>query len=245
MSDHTKQSVEVCFSPALYPNIITRGDFIVVVVDILRATTSMCAALQHGVKEIFPVGTLEEAIHWKKEGFYVAAERDGAILDFADFGNSPQDYTNGKAAGLTIVYSTTNGTHAISVAKNAPTLAIGAFVNITALTSWLIQENRKVVILCAGWKNMFAIEDAAFAGALTENLIQSESFTTACDSALAAMEIWNAAKQDPQKYLDKAMHRNRLRELKLDGMLDYAYSFDQTTVVPVLVDGKIVDINKQ
>jgi 2-phosphosulfolactate phosphatase len=115
---HTK-SVEVCFSPKLFPDIVTTADFTVVLVDILRATTTICTAVGNGAEAIIPVETLEEARRLKGEGFLVASEKDGVQLDFADFGNSAFSFTTEAIAGKTLVYCTTNGTKALHVAAGA------------------------------------------------------------------------------------------------------------------------------
>ena len=119
MTRHTKKTIEVCFSPQLYEFKLTKDDFITVIVDILRATTSICAAFDHGVRKIIPVAGIREAQEYKKKGYLVACERDGQVLDFADIGNSPSDFLVDDYKGKTIAYSTTNGTKAIKLARDA------------------------------------------------------------------------------------------------------------------------------
>src|SRR5674476_553968 len=122
------RSVEVCFSPGLFEDILTTGDFVVVLVDILRATTTICAAVGNGVEAIIPVASHEEARRLKSQGFLVASEQDGVQLDFADFGNSAFSFTRDAIGGKTLVYCTTNGTRALEFAKGASSIAIGAFI---------------------------------------------------------------------------------------------------------------------
>ena len=95
------------------------------------------------------------------------SEKDGVQLDFADFGNSAFSFTRDAIGGKTLVYCTTNGTRALEMAKSASSIAIGAFINISAVTEWLAGQQKNVVILCSGWKNKFCLEDTLFAGALT------------------------------------------------------------------------------
>ena len=102
-------NIEVCFSPTLFPSFRNSGA-IAVITDILRASSAIVTAFENGVERIIPVGTLEEAKEYKEKGFMVAAERDGIVRDFADFGNSPFNFTKEKVEGQEIVYSTTNGT---------------------------------------------------------------------------------------------------------------------------------------
>ena len=186
-TDECRHSIEVCFSPKLFSEIVIRENYIVVLVDILRATTSICAAFANGVKNIIPVATLEEAKMLKNQGFLVASEQDGKKLDFADFGNSAFNFSREAVEGKTVVYCTTNGTRALDIARKAAKIAMGAFINLQALTDWLVAEDKNVVILCSGWKNKFCLEDAIFAGALTEKLLDQSGFATHCDSAVGLL----------------------------------------------------------
>ncbi|MCX6252815.1 MAG: 2-phosphosulfolactate phosphatase [Bacteroidetes bacterium] len=236
-------TVEVCFSPKLFSDILTKDNFIIVLSDILRATTSVCAAFENGIKSIIPVASLDEARSLKEKGYMVASELDGKKLDFADFGNSAFGFTRDKIEGKTLVYCTTNGTRALEMAKTANTIAIGAFINITALKEWLLTKNEDVVILCSGWKNKFCLEDSLFAGALTEMLLQSGSYQSECDSAEASVDLWKAAKNDPISYIQKAAHRRRLANLGLDDVIPYSFTMDLTRVVPVFNGNEIININ--
>jgi 2-phosphosulfolactate phosphatase len=234
-----KPCVAVCFSPKLFPDILTKGDFTVVLVDILRATTTICAAVGNGVEAIIPVASVEEARRLKAEGFLVASEKDGIKLDFADFGNSAFSFTRDRVGGKTLVYCTTNGTRALEIAKSAGSIVIGAFINISALTEWLADRQKNVVILCSGWKNKFCLEDTLFAGALSGKLLETGLFQSDCDAAHAAMDLWQLAEGDVLEYIEKAAHRHRLKKLGLDDVIPYSFELDQVTVVPVF-DGKAI-----
>jgi len=236
-------TIEVCFTPKLYSEIITKENFIVVMVDILRASTSICAAFENGVEAIIPVASLDEAKRYKEKGYLVASEREGVVTGFADFGNSAFNFMTEEVKGKTIAYSTTNGTQAIELAKNAQGLVIGAFSNITVLGNWLIEQNSNVVILCAGWKNKFNLEDSIFAGALTEVLLKSPYFKIECDAAEAALDLWSLAKTNPLEYIQKAAHRARLKKLKLDDVLEYSFQSNTSNVVPMLINGVLKNVN--
>ena len=233
-------TIEVCFTPKLYSEIVTNNNFIVVMVDILRASTSICAAFANGVEAIIPVASLDEAKEYKAKGYLVASEREGIVTGFADFGNSAFNFMTEAVKGKTIAYSTTNGTQAIELAKNAEGLVIGAFSNITALSQWLINQHSNVVILCAGWKNKFNLEDSIFAGALIEQLLTSTDLKMDCDSAEAALDLWSIAKSNPLAYIQKAAHRERLRKLNLDDVLEFTFQLDTADVVPILKNGVLV-----
>ena len=171
----------------------------------------------------------------------MAAERDGYVLDFADFGNSPFNFTKEKVKGRTIVYSTTNGTGIINLASSAYRTAIGSFLNISALTRWLISQDRNVLLFCAGWKNRFNIEDTICAGAMARILMESNLYSTICDSTLAAIDLWSMANPDLQGYIDKAAQRTRLRDKKLDDCIEFCLSKDFTEKIPVMKNGILVD----
>ena len=234
------RNVEVCFSPGLFKDILTKDDFVVVLVDILRATTTICAAVENGVEAIIPVATHEEARQLKSEGFLVASEKDGVQVDFADFGNSAFSFTRGNVGGKTLVYCTTNGTRALGIASSrASSVVIGAFINISAVAEWLVGRKKHVVILCSGWKNKFCLEDTLFAGALTQRLLETGLFRAECDSAEASMDLWSLAKGDVLGYIEKAAQRDRLKKLGLDDVIPYSFERDRVRVVP-LFDGKAI-----
>ena len=233
------QSVEVCFSPKLYAHKLTKGEFVTVVVDILRATTSICAAFDHGVKEIIPVSGLEEARDMKERGFFVACERNGEVMDFADIGNSASDFIKDDLVGEQVVFSTTNGTKTINMARDAQKVLIGSFVNLQALADHLIREKENAVIFCAAWKNLFNLEDSVFAGALTE-LLLANGFTTVCDSAHGAIDLWHRARPNLKQYLSKSSHRNRLKHLVTDEDFSYTVGLNSTKVIPVLEGEKLI-----
>jgi 2-phosphosulfolactate phosphatase len=239
MTDQKTNMLEVCFSPALFATYEVK-DKIVVLVDILRATSTICTALFKGVKEIIPVATVEEARAYKEKGFMVAGERDGKVLDFADFGNSPFNFMNENVIGKSIVYSTTNGTAAIQMAKGCSFLIIGSYLNHQVLNDWLIKQNKDVIIFCSGWKNKFNLEDSLFAGALSESLLESGKFSTVCDSSLASIDLWKLAKNDLIRYIEKAAHRERLRKLGLDDVLEYCHTFNAAPVIPYQKNDSII-----
>jgi len=235
----SKRVIETCFSPALFkPE--ENHESIVVVIDILRASSAICTAFANGAAEIIPVAEVSEAKEYKSKGYLVAAERDGYVLDFADFGNSPFNFSAEKVNGKSIVYSTTNGTRVINLASASYLTVIGSFLNAGALTEWLSKQDRNVLLFCAGWKNRFNIEDTICAGALAENLINSGMFSTICDSTLAAIDLWSLAAKDPFGYIEKAAQRSRLRDKGLDDCIAFCLTKDFTDKIPVMKNGKLV-----
>ena len=235
-----KRKLEICLSPLLYEPEEHKGS-IVVIIDVLRATSAICTAFEHGAKSIIPVESVEEAMKYKERGFLVAAERDGFVLGFADFGNSPFNFTRERVEGKTIVYSTTNGTGIIKMADSASVIVIGSFLNITSLTGWLENQDKDVVLFCAGWKNRFNLEDTICAGAIAERLMETSLYSTICDSSLAALDLWTLAKDDLQGYIDKAAQRTRLRDKGLDDCILFCLTADYTDKIPVIKNGILVN----
>jgi len=227
-----KLTVDVCLSPQLY-SVYHKDDSIVVIIDILRATSAMCTAFEHGVEKMIPVATVEEATEYKKQGFMVGAERNGIALEGFDFGNSPYSYMKENIKGQTIVISTTNGTQAIDAARKAHQVVIGAFTNISALCDWLKKQNRNVLLLCSGWKNRFNLEDSLFAGAVTSILLETDLFKTG-DAALAVASLYDNAKSNPYKFLHNSSHAERLAAMGLKQDIKYCLQLDKTTAIPVL-----------
>jgi 2-phosphosulfolactate phosphatase len=234
-----RKRLETCFSPALFfPE--ENHESIVVVIDIFRASSAICTAFANGAAEIIPVAEVAEAREYKSKGYLVAAERDGFVLDFADFGNSPFNFSEDKVKGKSIVYSTTNGTRIINLASASYLTVIGSFLNEGALTDWLSKQGRDVLLFCAGWKNRFNIEDTICAGAIAEKLMQSGGFSTICDSTLAAMDLWSLAKKDLNDYIGKAAQRSRLRDKGLDDCIAFCLTTDYTKKIPVMKNGILV-----
>ncbi|MEN8229584.1 MAG: 2-phosphosulfolactate phosphatase [Bacteroidota bacterium] len=236
-----KQKIEVCYSPALFPY-YENHDAIVVVIDILRASSAIVTAFMNGAEQIIPVGTLEEAKAYKEKGYMVAAERDGIVRDFADFGNSPYNFTPERVRGNQIVYSTTNGTNAIQLASSGSQVLIGAYLNITALAKHIIGEGRDLLLFCAGWKNKFNLEDTLFAGALAEMVLADDRFHTICDATLGAIDLYDAAKEDMLGYIEKVAQRHRLKKNGLDDVIGYCHEFDRTELIPVLKEKQLLPL---
>jgi len=230
--------ITVCFTPVQF-SYYEHENCNAVVIDILRATTSICTAFMNGAKEVIPISTVDELKSHIDTEYLIAAERDGIQLDFADIGNSPHYFTKDVVDGKTIAYSTTNGTHTVNLAAQCHSAAIGAFINISALCRWLEAGERDVFLLCAGWKGRFNLEDSVFAGAVTQKLIDTGKFTTICDSALAAMDLWSLAKPDLMGYIKKVAQNERLRKINAADAIPYCLNIDMTNIVPIYQNGKL------
>ena len=216
----------------------------VVVIDVLRATSVIVHAISRGAMEIVPVITVDEAFRLAKTfpaGTTLLGGERGSrkILGF-DFGNSPFNYMGEHMKGKTIVLTTTNGTQAIEAAKDAYKIVIGSFLNIDALCEWLINENRNILLLCSGWKNKFNLEDAVFAGAVTDEISKRSDKYDFGDACLALKYLSQMAKKNPNKFLTESSHKERLAKLNLKEDVRYCLTPNQTKVIPVYKDGALV-----
>ena len=227
--------LEVVLTPALLPFHQVK-DKVVVVIDILRATTSICVAFKTGVTRILPVATPEEAQVFKDFDFVTAAERNAKKLDGFDLGNSPFEFENNLLKDRSIAITTTNGTKAIKLSKEAGASAIliGSFLNITALSQYLEKLNNKsVILLCAGWKDKFNLEDTLFAGALVNRL--ENVFEIDCDAALASKNLFEMAKDQLIDFVRKSSHAKRFgdHQSQFDDVA-YCMQLDTVNLVPEL-----------
>ena len=125
-------------------------------------------------------------------------------------------------------------------ASGSHDVVIGSYLNISALCRWIEEQDRKVIIVCAGWKNRFSLEDAVCAGAIAQRLLEGGRFATICDSVHAATDLWKAAREGLTEYIEKAAQRSRLREKGIDDCIGYCHTFDMTDAIPVLREGRIV-----
>jgi 2-phosphosulfolactate phosphatase len=236
-----QKKLEVCLTPALL-SLYDVEDYIVVIIDIFRATSSICYGIENGAEAIIPVSEVElcSAYGEKGLGYLLAAERNGEVVEGFDFGNSPFSYTKEKVAGKTIVLTTTNGTNALHLSRNAKRVVIGSFLNLTALCNWLKTQKENILLVCAGWKNNFNLEDTLFAGAVIEQLKEGEFKTD--DSAIAANDLYQHGKNDLNGYLAKTSHSERLKNLGIEADIAFCLNVDLTTAIPVLDGEKLVKL---
>ncbi|GAB6012176.1 2-phosphosulfolactate phosphatase [Viscerimonas tarda] len=237
--------IDVCFSPLLYPHYAGSNNLIVIVTDIFRATTTICAAFGNGASSIIPVRSMEEAKAYKEKGYLVGGERNVKRFEFGDFGNSPSEYTEERVGGQEIVFSTTNGTRAIDEAADCNCLIIGSFSNLSAIAGYCASQKKDVLVLCAGWKEKFNIEDSLFGGALVEKL-SATGYNANFDAAQVALSMWQEAKPDSLKYIQRSEHIKRLEAHGLTAVVEYCLAVDTANVLPVYnkTTKKITDILK-
>jgi len=220
--------LNVCLSPALIP-LFKVEDYIVVIIDIFRATSSICYGIDNGAEAIIPVSQVEECAAYAEKGldYLLAAERDGKVVE--------------GFAGKTIVLTTTNGTHALHLSRGAKKVVIGSFLNLTSLCNWLNSQNENFLLVCAGWKNNFNLEDTLFAGAVADQLKHSNFKLD--DAAIAANDLYQIGKYDINAYLKKTSHSERLKKLGIEKDIEFCLQVDLTTAIPVLDGEQLVRLS--
>lgn len=224
--------IEVCLTPALL-HLYDISNSIVVVIDVLRATSSIVYGIDNGANAIIPVAHVEDCLAYSGKGFLLAAERDGSVVEGYDFGNSPFSYTKEKVAGKTIVLTTTNGTKALHMAREtAHQVVIGSFLNLQTLCDWLKGQDKSVLLLCAGWKDQFNLEDTLFAGAVVAEL--RKDFTHFDDSSVAAEDLYQLARNDLRTYIRKSSHSYRLALLNIEEDVRFCLQLNICKAIPVL-----------
>lgn len=231
------KTIDVCLSPDLI-HLFEVKKKVVVVVDILRATSCMTTGMAYGVKSIKPFSSLEECRQMKDSGYYIAGERNGEKVDDFDLGNSPFDYMAPELKGNSVAVTTTNGTVAIEKSQEADEIVIGAFLNISAVAQYLREQEKDVLIFCAGWKGKVNMEDSLFAGALIEKL--QNDFANECDAPLIVQAAYQDMSHNLLALVQSSSHAKRLQRLNIYEDIEYCLKLDEYDVVPVIRNGEIV-----
>ena len=236
-----KLKIETCLTPVLLP-LYQIENSIAVIIDIFRATSSICYGIENGAEAIIPVAKVEECAAYREKGldYLLAAERNGEVVAGFDFGNSPFSYTKEKVLGKTVVLTTTNGTHALHLSIKAKKIVIGSFLNLSALCNWLKDQQENILLVCAGWKNNFNLEDTLFAGAVIDQL--KASGYQLDDPSIAANDLFQLGKNDLNLYLQKTAHSERLKKLGIEEDIKFCLQVDLTTAIPVLEGEKLVKL---
>ncbi|MCR4815863.1 MAG: 2-phosphosulfolactate phosphatase [Bacteroidales bacterium] len=226
-------NIELILSPTLYDGRQLRAGHDTVAVDILRATSALCAAFKAGASEVVPLSSLDPLPGFRERGFLIAAERNGEKLFGATCGNSPTEYLSMNLDGARLAYSTTNGTVSILRAVDSDNLYVGSFANISALSDTISRSRPdNLVILCSGWKGDPSIEDTLFGGALIARLIEGVQASLVNDAAMMSLDLWNLAGNAPLDFCRKATHVQRLMALGCEADIRWAFFADTCSFVP-------------
>ena len=240
-----KLKLDVCLSPVLIDN-YDLDNTSVVIIDIVRAGTTICTALEYGIEHIITLDEIEAVKKLKSEDYMTAGERGGDKLDGFDYGNSPISFMDRKLEGKKLAMTTTNGTLTIRMAEKAASkfnsveILIGAFVNITKLRTYLFTGSKNVLLVCSGWNLNLSIEDTVFAGKLANDLTRYGKFDLISDSANHAILIFEQAKANIFNFIMDYSVRFKGKAGELSQDLRYCLKEDAANVIPILENGKIV-----
>src|SRR5215204_5669239 len=233
----SKPTLYTSLSPALL-HLYDVRECIVVVIDILRATSTIATALYNGAKEVIPVDSVEKCIRLGKEmACITAGERDGKVAEGLQYGNSSFEYPREFIQGKILVLTTTNGTKLLHMAlsKGATEIITGSFLNLSAVCDYLVAERKNVILACAGWKDRVNMEDTLFAGAVVERI--GEHFSLNCDSSHMAQCLYQNAKDDLYEFMKKndASHYQRLTGFGLERDIRHCLMADLANVLPYYI----------
>lgn len=243
--DIKKPTLTTCASPALL-NLYDITHTTVVIIDVLRATSTIANALYNGAKAVIPVDSVAECIRIGKqiEGI-TAGERDGHIAEGLQHGNSPSEYPRSFIANKTLVLTTTNGTKLLhmALANNAPNIITGSFPNLDAVCDYILTQNKPIMLGCAAWKDRLNIEDMLFAGAVISKV--KKHFNISCDTSIIAEMLYNKAKKDLFEFMktNHASHYERLHNFGVDEDMKFCLTPNLSPVVPIYNEGKLVVVS--
>jgi len=238
----SKPELNTSLSPALL-DLYDVDKSIVVIIDVLRATSTIATALHNGAKAVIPVDSVAECIRIGKQiESITAGERDGKIAEGLEYGNSPFEYPREFIEGKTLVLTTTNGTRLLQMAldKNAKAIITGSFPNVSAVCDFLMDQKQPVILGCAAWKNRVNIEDTLFAGAVINRI--GKHFSINCDSSQMAAAMYKDAKKDKFEFMrsKNASHYNRLMGFGLEKDIRYCLTEDAANTTVVYSEGKLL-----
>lgn len=233
--------VTVYFSPNHLDELELR-DKIIVVVDVLRASTTITYAMRAGAREVIPVASVEQAMkivgNLHSTSTLLCGERGGKRIEGFKLGNSPSEYTEEAVEGRVLILTTTNGAVALTKAKYARQCLVGSFVNLSATVQALLEipsiESEHLVIICSGRDAQFSMEDTTCAGMLLTKLLERFPDTKLSDSARAALSIYHQFGTDIYKTLRESEHGRILAELGYEDDIRLASEIDVIPLVPVL-----------
>ena len=238
---NTKPFLNTCMSPALL-HLYNASQAVVVIIDVLRATSTIATALYNGAKYIVPVDSVAKCIELGRQiNCITAGERDGKIAEGLSYGNSPFEYHREFISGKILVLTTTNGTRLLHMAldKGAREIITGSFANLNSVVEYLIGQKNNVILACAAWKDRINIEDTLFAGAVIEKI--HGYFNIECDASQIAANLYNKAEADLFNFMkeNNASHFRRLMSFGLEKDVRYCLEPNVANVLPIYEGGKL------
>jgi 2-phosphosulfolactate phosphatase len=212
-----------------------------VVIDVLRATTTIIEALSNGCTDLIPVVTVDEAFdlakRFPKEGTLIGGERGGLKVKGFDLGNSPREYTRDVVFGKRVILTTTNGTKALRSVANCENVLVAGFTNARAVVQRCLALKADPVMIPAGGKGKFSLEDVVCGGMMMDLL--ERAGVTLTDAAQASCILYKAFADDLLEMAKNSEHGRELIRVRLEEDLAFCVQTDVSSSVPVFRDGSI------
>jgi 2-phosphosulfolactate phosphatase len=216
---------------------------VAVVIDVLRASSTIITALHNGCREVIPLIDIEEAINLSKNyergAFLLGGERNAQKIEGFDLSNSPYEYTRDVVKGRTVLITTTNGTRAIRKAGEAKEVIIGGFLNVGAVTRYIGQRDEDVAFICAGTEGKFSLDDILAVGAMLDALQNMGKPLEMDDLGLVCLQMYSSHKQDLRKVLERTYHYRNLVRAGFESDVDYCIQLNLLPTIPVYREGVI------
>ncbi len=243
--------IDLYFSPTQIDELQLR-DKNIVVIDVLRASTTIAMALSNGAKEIIPVSSVESAVKISGSLFgdviLRGGERNGKIIEGFNLGNSPQEYIEEVVKGKSIIFTSTNGSLAMTKARYAKNMAVGGFVNVSKIVEFIKGINSDFIFICAGNQPAvggFCVEDAVCAGMVIQKLQSDKSISLELsDAALASLTLFKKFGRSILKMIKNSEHGKYLKEIGFANDLRVCAGVDTIPVLPVL-SGNVIKLKKE
>lgn len=218
-------------------------DKVVVVIDVLRASSTIVTALMNGAKAVIPVADMGEAskisMNVDSDNYLLCGEKDGEKIEGYDLGNSPLEYSKDVVKGKTLIFNTTNGTKAIKKTLGSSQVFIASFLNVGTVVKQLSEVNKEIVLVCAGWKGRLAFEDMLLAGNIIHDLCSGSLGDDSRDGAKVAFSLYDRYGKDIAAVIHKSNHAMRLKEIVGADDVDYCCQINTTDILPRLHEGMI------
>ena len=236
------RNLYTCLSPAIL-DLYDISNSVVVIIDVLRATSTIATALYNGASSVIPVATVPQCIELGEAvGGITAGERDGKVAEGLKYGNSPFEYPRSFIENKVLVLTTTNGTKLLHMAldRGAPEIITGSFPNLSAVCDHLIASDKDVLLGCAAWKDRVNLEDTLFAGAVISRI--KSHFNILCDSSSIASTLFHEAGNNRFEFMKNknATHYHRLMKYGLEKDIRYCLTEDGANELPIFKGDRLV-----
>ncbi|MEX0723921.1 MAG: 2-phosphosulfolactate phosphatase [Gracilimonas sp.] len=238
--------IDVFFSVQAFQEEELRGKS-AVIIDVLRASSSITTAISHGAKKIIPVADMSDAMKiattMDQKDYLLCGEKNGTKIEGYHLGNSPAEYEPDVVEGKTLIFNTTNGTKAIKKASLANEVYVGSFLNQQSILNALKEHDDEIVLICSGWQGRLAIEDTLFAGSLLHAISGGNLPDSAKDGAKVAFGLFEKYGDDLEGAISKSDHAKRLAELVPNDDIAFCCKVNEFDVLPGMRDGILTNLN--